>query len=173
MPDVPRTVPVALRKRYAEVVRLTDAACREALDEDYARLARRATEALSRKRPSPLLGGRAPGWACGIVYALGRVNFLFDKSFPPYLSAGELAALFGVSAATGAAKAREVEHALKMRMMDPDWCVPAVLAQHPLAWMVQVNGLIMDVRDFPRDVQQELADAGIIPYVPGEDGEAR
>ena len=170
MPDVPRTVPVALRPRYAEVVRLTDAACREGLDEDYARLARRAAEALSRKRPSPLLGGRAPGWACGIVYALGRVNFLFDKSFPPYLSAGELAARFGVSAATAAAKAREVEHALKIRQMDPDWSVPAVLAQHPYAWMVQVNGMILDARQFPRELQEELAAAGIIPYVPDGEG---
>ena len=34
--DVPRTVPVSLRARYAEVTRLTDAACRQGLNEEYA-----------------------------------------------------------------------------------------------------------------------------------------
>lgn len=171
-PEIPASIPVAVRPRYAEVVRLTDAVCRETLDEDYARLARRAAEVLARKRPSPLLGGRVPGWACGIVYALGRVNFLFDKSFPPYLSAGDLCAKFGVSAATGASKAREVERVLKTGIMDPAWSVPAVLAQNPMAWLVQANGFIMDARDLPRDVQEELARAGVIPYVPDGDGEA-
>lgn len=169
--DVPTSVPVAVRPRFAEVVRLTDAVCREALDEDYARLARKAAEVMARKRPSPLLGGRAPGWACGIVYALGRVNFLFDKSFEPYLSAGDLCARFGVSAATGAAKAREVEHVLKTGVMDPRWSVPAVLAQNDMAWLVQVNGFVMDARDLPREAQEELVERGIIPWV--HDGEDR
>jgi hypothetical protein len=170
-PDVPTSVPVAVRPRFAEVVRLTDAVCRDALDEEYARLARKAAEVMARKRPSPLLGGRVPGWACGIVYALGRVNFLFDKSFDPYLSAGDLCARFGVSAATGAAKAREVEHVLKAGVMDPRWSVPAVMARNPMAWLVQVNGFVMDARDLPRKVQEDLVERGIIPYV--HDGEDR
>ncbi len=37
--------------------------------------------ALSRKRPSPLSTGRERSWAVGIIYALGQVNFLFDKGF--------------------------------------------------------------------------------------------
>lgn len=170
-PGVPTSVPVAVRPRYADVVRLTDEVCREALDEDYARLARKAAEVMARKRPSPLLGGRVPGWACGIVYALGRVNFLFDRSFQPYLSAGDLCARFGVSAATGAAKAREVEHVLKTGVMDPRWSVPAVLAQNPMAWMIQINGIIVDARMLPRELQEELAEAGLIPGVPAGDGE--
>lgn len=171
--DVPASVPVAVRPRFAEVVRLTDAVCREALDEEYAWLARKAAEVMARKRPSPLLGGRPPGWACGIVYALGRVNFLFDRSFEPYLSAGDLCARFGVSAATGAARAREVEHVLKMGIMDPKWSVPAVLAQNSMAWLVQVNGLVVDARHLPREVQEELAERGIIPYVPADDEDGR
>jgi hypothetical protein len=46
-------------------------------------------------RPSPLERGRADVWAAAIVYALGNVNFLFDKSQVPNLRADELADLFG------------------------------------------------------------------------------
>jgi hypothetical protein len=171
--EVPRSVPVAVRPRYAEVVRLTDAACRQGLNEEYAQLARRAAEVLSRKRPSPLLGGRAPGWACGIVYALGQVNFLFDKSSEPYLSSAELSDLFGVSAATAAGKAKEVRRILKTRMMDPEWTLPSLMDQNPMAWLVSIDGILVDARSLPLAYQMALAEAGYIPYVPdpGEDGE--
>lgn len=170
--EVPRSVPVAVRPRYAEVVRLTDAACRQGLNEEYAQLARKAAEVLSRKRPSPLLGGRAPGWACGIVYALGQVNFLFDKSTQPCLSSGELAGLFGVSAATAAGKAKEVRTILKTRMMDPEWTLPSMMDQNLMAWLVSIDGLLVDARTLPLAYQKALADAGYIPYVPPprEDG---
>jgi hypothetical protein len=163
---VPRSVPTAVRARYADVVRLTDAACGQGLNEEYAQLARKAAEVLSRKRPSPLLGGRVPGWACGIVYALGQVNFLFDKSFEPYLSPAELCGLFGVSAATGGTRAKEVRTLLKTRMMDPEWTLPSRMDRNPRAWFVMLDGLIVDARTLPLPHQMALAEAGVIPYVP-------
>jgi hypothetical protein len=168
--EVPRSVPTAVRARYAEITRLTDDACRQGLGEEYERLARKAAEVLSRKRPSPLLGGRAPGWACGIVYALGQVNFLFDKSFQPYLSSGELCALFGVSAATGATKAKEVRTALKTGPMDPEWTLPSRMDRNVMAWMVMIDGLLVDARTLPLAYQKALAEAGYIPYMPNPDG---
>jgi Domain of unknown function (DUF6398) len=36
-------------------------------------------------------------WACGgIVYVLGRINFLADPSFPPHMTTAELCAAFQV-----------------------------------------------------------------------------
>lgn len=167
--EVPRTVPTAVRARYAEIVRLTDAACRQALNEEYAQMARTVAEALSRKRPSPLLGGRAPGWACGIVYAVGQMNFLFDKSSQPYLPPAELCALFGVSAGTGGTKAKEVRTILKARMMDPQWTLPSHMGQNPMAWMVMIDGIVVDARSLPLAYQKALFEAGFIPYVPPPD----
>jgi len=45
---------------------------------------------LSRDRPSPLDSGLARSWAGGIVYALGRVNFLSDASREPHMTMSEL-----------------------------------------------------------------------------------
>ena len=86
-----------MREKYEAVTGITDEFCHEHLNEEYADLCRKMAAALSRKRTSPLESGRAKSWAAGIVYALGRVNFLFDKSQEPYMSAGELCEKIGVS----------------------------------------------------------------------------
>jgi len=61
-------VPKPMQETFNAIVALTDAFCRAHLDEEYAQLARQATAALCRKRPSPLATGNPKTWACGIVY---------------------------------------------------------------------------------------------------------
>lgn len=161
-----RSVPKAVRPRYEAIIAVTDAVCMDHLDEEYAELAREAAARLARKRPSPLSQGRAKSWACGIVYAMGRVNFLFDKSDEPRLGASELCALFDVSIGTGSAKARAVLDALGAFPMDPRWSTSRVLEINPLVWFVEVDGLLIDSRRLPRSMQEELVSVGIIPYVP-------
>src|SRR5256885_14769352 len=84
--------PKQMQDTFNAIVALTDTFCTAHLDEEYAHLARQATAALCRQRPSPLTTGHLKTWACGIVYALGFVNFLFDKSQSPSMSAAELCA---------------------------------------------------------------------------------
>lgn len=48
------SVPAKMQAVYDEIIALTDAVCRQHLDEEYAQLARLMTAALARKRPSPL-----------------------------------------------------------------------------------------------------------------------
>src|SRR4051812_45756618 len=74
------SVPKIMQERYAVVVALTDAFCRDHLDDEYRGLARAMIAALCRKRPSPLTSGQPRTWACGVIYALGQLNFLSDKA---------------------------------------------------------------------------------------------
>ena len=161
-------VPKPMQATFDAIVALTDAFCRAHPDEEYAQLARQATAALSRKRPSPLATGNPKTWACGIVYALGSANFLFDKSQKPFMRAAELCAGFGVSQSTGSAKAKVVRDALDMSQMDPQWYRPSKMEDNPLAWMIMVNGFAVDVRQMPREVQEIAYEKGLIPYIPGE-----
>jgi len=94
------------------------------------------------------------------------VNFLFDKTQTPHLSAGELCALFGVSKSTAGAKAKVIMDSLKISLMDPRWCLPSKLADNPLAWMISVNGLLIDARHAPHEIQEEALRRGLIPYLP-------
>ena len=130
--------------------------------------ARQATAALCRKRPSPLATGNLKTWACGIVYALGAANFLFDKSQQPTMRATDLCAEFGVSQSTGSAKAKVVRDALGMGQMDPQWYRPSKMEDNPLAWMIMVDGFVVDVRHMSRAVQEVAYEKGLIPYIPGE-----
>ena len=51
---------------------------------------------------------------------------------------------------------------------DPNWCLPSLIDRNPMVWMLPVNGLIMDVRRMPREVQEIAFQKGLIPYIPAD-----
>ena len=108
----------------------------------------------------------------GIVYVLGRINFLGDRSFPPYMTTADLCAAFGVGESTVHAKARAIEKTLRTGAFDPKWALPSLIGSNPLVWMAEVNGLLVDLRTMPREVQEVAFAKGIIPYIPA-DGQDR
>ena len=167
------SVPIKMQPVYDEITKLTDAVCVEHLDEEYAELARKMTASLARKRPSPLERGRKDVWAAAIVYSLGNVNFLFDKSQVPHMRTGELSDLFGVSQRTAADKARQIKDILKMSPMDPKWWRRSKMESNPLAWWVMVNGLAVDARMLSLEIQEELVRRKLIPFVPGKTTELK
>ena len=162
------SVPKSVKPAYLAIVELTDAVCAAQLDADYAALSRKLAAKLARKRPSPIVRGKPEIWACAIVYALGSVNFLFDKSQSPHMRADELCAAFGVSKSSGSNKAKLIRELFDMYQMDPNWCLPSLVDQNPLIWMLEVNGFIMDVRHAPREVQEIAFEKGLIPYIPAD-----
>lgn len=165
-------IPKGLRPVADEIVGITDAVCSAILDEEYADLTRRAVAKLARKRPSPLLGGRRATWAAGVVYALGQVNFLFDPARKPCVTAEQLSAAFGVAKNTMSGKAKQVRDLLRIDYFSPEFQRADVVAENPVAWLLQVNGLVVDARSVPLGVQVEAFQRGLIPYIPalGPDG---
>lgn len=160
------SVPEAMRERYEAIVRMTDAVCDKYLNAEYAALARRLTAALARKRPSPLARGKPEVWACGVLYALGTVNFLWDKSQTPHLRADELCQACNVSPSTGSAKAKQIRDLFGMFQLDPRWTLPSLMDENPMAWLIMVDGLIIDARSAPLQVQKIAYEKGLIPYIP-------
>ena len=165
-------VPKGLRSVVDEIVGITDAVCLDVLDEEYADLARRAVAKVARKRPSPLPGGRRATWAAGVVYALGQANFLFDPASEPCVTADQLAEAFGVAKSTMGSKGRQVRDLMRIDHFSPEFQRGDVVARNPLLWIIQVNGLAMDARHVPLEIQIEAFQRGLIPYVPalGPDG---
>jgi hypothetical protein len=161
--------PKAMQTKYQAIIELTDSFSKQHLNEEYAQLIRYATAALCRKRPSPLATGKIQSWACGITHAIGMVNFLFDRAQTPYIGSSDLYKAFGVSQSTGQGKSKNVRDLLNMYQLDPNWSLPSKLDNNPMAWMVMVNGLMLDVRSMPREVQELAFDKGLIPYLPDED----
>jgi len=159
-------VPKEMQFRFADITRHTDVFCQQYLDREYAQLCRELTATLCRKRPSPLIQGKAPTWACGIIHALGMVNFLFDPSQVPHIPARQIWETFDLSSSTMQSKSKRIRDLLGIRPMDPDWSILSMVNQNPLVWMLEVNGLIMDVRRAPREIQEIALRKGLIPYIP-------
>jgi Domain of unknown function (DUF6398) len=160
--------PKSMLPVYEKIIGLTDEVCAQHLNREYRALARAMTGALCRKRPSPLASGLPRTWACGILYVLGRINFLGDPSFSPHMTTAELCAAFKVGESTVHAKARAIENALGRQPFDPQWMLRSLVEKNPLVWMAEVNGLLGDLRDMPHEVQEIAFEDGLIPYIPAD-----
>ncbi len=79
-----------IRERETKLIELTSEFCRKKLNDEYSILCEKLIKKLGRKRNVPFARGRLEIWAAGVVLALGYVNFLFDKSFEPYVSLDEI-----------------------------------------------------------------------------------
>ena len=150
----------------AVIVGLIERFCREHLNEEYAGLCRKLAEKLARKRPSPLVGGKPQTWACGIVRTIGWVNYLDDRSQTPHMKLTAIDKAFGVGESTGQGKSMLIRKTLKIRSMDPEWSLRSRIERNPTAWMIQVNGFLVDARFLKREIQEEALRKGLIPFIP-------
>ncbi len=159
-------IPQKMAPKVNEIKAFTEPFCKQHLNDSYLDLSQKLLAALARKRPSPLIKGRSKSWAAGIIYCLGRVNFLFDKENKPYMSASELCKNIGVSQGTASDYARKIDDLLNLMPFDPKWTIAELIDDNPMVWMLSVNGFTMDVRNAPHDAQDEAFSKGLIPYIP-------
>ena len=172
---MPEKIPKAMSDKFATIPTLVDAFCAEHLNDEYRQMIYHVVAALARKRPSPLSRGKENAWAAAAVHAVGRVNFLDDASQALHCKPKVIYAFFGIGESAGQTKSKEIRDLLNMGPMSPEWTLPSRLASNPMAWMVQVNGFIVDNRGMPVEMQQIAFQKGLIPYVhafqPGKDGQ--
>ena len=168
---MPQRIPKAMAEKFAAITTLTDAFCDEKLNDEYREMIHQVVGALARKRPSPLLRGTEKVWAAGAVHAVGRINFLDDPSQTPHCRPRVIYDFFGIAESTGQKKSREIREALGMGSFSPDWTLPSRLTKKPLMWMLKVNGLLVDIRRAPLELQRMAFEKGLIPFIPAEQPE--
>ncbi len=159
-------IPDSLRDDVEQIFKLTDPFCAEHLDSEYGELVRKLLAKLARKRPSPLARGDLRIWAAAAIYAVGSVNFLFDRAQRPHLTGDDLSALTGVPKSTLANKAKQIRDVLRIGQLEPEFCRRELLESNPLAWMISINGFIVDARTMPPEVQVEARRRGLLPDLP-------
>ncbi|NEV61863.1 hypothetical protein G3446_08160 [Thiorhodococcus minor] len=158
-----------MQEKFESIAKATDTFCDLHLNDEYKEMIRAALAALSRKRPSPLQRGRESTWAAAVVHAVGTTNFLFDRSQDPHCQAPVIYEHFGVAPSTGSNKSKDVRDLLKMHHFSPDWTLRSRAADHPIMWTLEVNGLLVDVRTMPYEVQEIAYRKGLIPYIPDDE----
>jgi hypothetical protein len=160
-------VPSYCVSRFVALVSLTDAFCDEHLNAECRELCREMAVAVCQEG-APVIKGKAEGWAAGIVYALGQVNFLMDSTREPHMKGEEIAGAFGISVSTIKAKARIISDNLQLMPLHPKWTLPSRMDDNPLVWMREVNGFVMDIRHASREAQEVAYEEGLIPYIPAD-----
>jgi hypothetical protein len=167
-PDASTEIPADIRRKYEAITALTDTFCRGFLNEEYAEMCRRLTAALARKRPTPLVRGRAEVWACGIVRTIGWANMLDDPERSPYMKLIDIDPEFGVAESTGQGKSKAIRRMFGIGRLNVKWTLPSRLADNPLVWKVAVNGMLVDIRQESRERQQAAFRNGLIPFIPAD-----
>ena len=160
-------VPKKNRQFFYRIIELINAFCDAHLNEDYKEICEHMTGAVCRTH---LLqsGGSPADWAGGIVDAVGFVNHLHDPHRNLHMTSAELAEGFNISQRTMAKKSTIIREKLDLMPSDPDWCLPELLKDNPLVWMLDVDGSMLDIRMASRDVQEQAYDMGLIPYIPAD-----
>src|SRR6266446_2341396 len=125
----------------------------------------------ARSRPSPISSApsastRNMQTAAGVLYAVGRANFIFDPGQPIHLSGGELAALAGVPISTMAGKASRICDLVGLGPLDFEFSRREFLQRNPFAWLVELDGIPVDARWLPPELQAEARRRGLIPDLP-------
>jgi hypothetical protein len=164
----PEKVPKALADKFATITTLTDDFCAQHLNDEYRHIIHRLVGTLARKRPSPLLKGKERIWAAAAVHAIERINFLDDLAQTLHCKPTAIFEFFGVVESTGQTRSREIQKLLDMGPLSLEWTLPSRLADNPRAWMLEVDGLMMDIRDAPVELQRAAFEQGLIPLVLGE-----
>ncbi len=148
-----------LLDRQQKILDLAREFCAKQLDEEYFELTERLIKKLGRKRNPPFATGQPQVWAAAIIHALGTINFLFDKSFEPYVSIDDINAFFATSKSTTGNKSKQIRDLLKLDLWNNEFSTKRMRNSNPFANLVMVDGLIVPVDTLPVQYQQAVRQA--------------
>ena len=75
---------------------------------------------------------------------------------------------FGVAESTGQGKSMAIRRMFGIGRLNPDWTLPSRYGDNPLVWNVEVNGMLVDIRQESRERQEAAFQEGLIPYIPAD-----
>ena len=97
-----------------------------------------------------------------------RANMLDDPKQSPYMKLIDIDPEFGVAESTGQGKSKAIRRMFGIGRLNPDWTLPSRLGDNSLVWKVEVNGMLVDIRQESRERQEETFQKGLIPYIPAD-----
>jgi hypothetical protein len=166
----PLEVPQVMQAVYDEITAITDEFCAAHLNPQYVVYAQMMTAVLAWQIPSPLLKRSAKSWAAGILYTLGLVNLLFDKTQIPYMSAKQLCRNLGVSYKTTLSRAHQIRDLLGIYIvLDFRWCF-LPLINEPIVALVMDDETQAEFEHYVSgDLQDKAQGKGLIQVIHASD----
>lgn len=122
---------VLIKEKMQKLIEMITEFCDAYLNEEYKQLCEKLIKKMSCKKNVPFLSGRMEIWAAAIIHTIGIINFLFDKSFKPYISAGDISDYFGTSKSTVSQKSRVIRDMFKLGYWDKEFSTADVKKSDP------------------------------------------
>ncbi len=148
-----------IKQKEEKLLEMTGAFCAQRLDDEYFKLCEKLVKKLGRKKDVPFQRGKLEIWAAAVVYAIGSINFLFDKSCEPYMSADQISEHFGTKNSTVSNKARQIKDMFDMWHFSPEFSTQKMTEDNPFNNMVMVDGFIVPLDTLPAELQKMVKDA--------------
>ncbi|GAB1855273.1 hypothetical protein MHTCC0001_01060 [Flavobacteriaceae bacterium MHTCC 0001] len=143
-----------IKQREQQLLELTGMFCVQKLNEEYFLLCERLIKKMGRKRDVPFKRGKLEIWAAATIYAIGSINFLFDKSSEPYISSKQISEYFGTKHTTVTNKAKVIKDMFDMWYFSPEFSTQNMQQNNPLNDLVMVDDLIVPICSLPENIQQ-------------------
>ena len=143
-----------IKEREKKLLDMTGIFCSKKLDDDYFQLCEKLIKKMGRKREVPFKRGKLEIWAAAVIYAIGSINFLFDKSFEPYITAQQISDYFGTKNSTVSNKARQIREMFNLTMFDNEFATEQMNETNPFNDLVIVDGLIVPLSSIPANLQE-------------------
>ena len=148
------------KEKEQKLTELVSGFCKEKLNEEYEQLCIGLVQKLGRKRNAPFMTGKLEIWAASIVYTIGSLNFLFDKSFEPYIPSSDIHEFFGTKSSTVGAKSKLIRDTLKLdRIFNNEFATGDMIGNNPFNNLVLVDDMILPIESLPEEYQQMVREA--------------
>ena len=98
---------------------------------------------MGRKHEIPFKRGKLEIWASAVIYALGQINFLFDKASEPYTTPDDICNYFNTKKSTVSNKARDIRKMFNMGHFDKEFSLKSMLEIQPTFYIDEKSGMII------------------------------
>ena len=133
-----------IKAKENQLLMMVESFSEEHINKEYAKICSSLVKKMGRKHEVPFKRGKIEIWASAVIYAIGQINFLFDKSFEPYVTSDEICDYFNTKKSTVADKARKIRDMFNMGHYDEEFSTKHMKDNNPLKDMVVTDeGLIV------------------------------
>jgi hypothetical protein len=148
-----------LKQKEERLLEITRTFCAQKLDNDYLLLCEKLIRRLGQEKEVPFQRGKIEIWAAAVVHAIGSMNFLFDDSFEPHVTAGQICEYFQTKRSSVSNKARVINEMIGLYSFHPEFSTGSMEALNPFKNVVLVDGFIVHMDNLPEELQEMVKEA--------------
>ncbi len=166
----------SLQSKQNEIKSLLEGYCKEYLDNEYMNLCDKLFNDLLEYDQYIFKRGEKVIWAASIIWTVGNMNFLSDKSFKPYATLSDVCKYFGSNTSTVGQKASKIREWFDIDCFNEnyshsnntvtDFLKSLVVTENgfvvPHDWLNEENGV--EFADEKDEGDEEIPDHYIICY---------